>query len=91
MIQRLGASLWVRGGSAIKIITIDREPGWKLWDELLTSEVARTTGCDRLALEAREERRDSPHYRLFRGSLRGSFEGTLNAQWAKMRGGWTRQ
>jgi cytidylate kinase len=83
----------------IKIITIDREYGsgaadiaakvaarlgWKLWDELLTIEIARITGCDCPAVEEREERRDTLHYRLFKAFLRGSFEGTLNAQRAKM-------
>jgi cytidylate kinase len=83
----------------IKIITIDREYGsgaadiaatlaarlgWKLWDELLTIEIARILGCDCPAVEEREERRDALHYRLFRAFLRGSFEGTLNAQRVKM-------
>jgi cytidylate kinase len=83
----------------IKIITIDREYGsgaaeiaatlaarlgWKLWDQLLTIEIARITGCDCPAVEEREERRDALHYRLFRAFLRGSFEGTLNAQRVKM-------
>lgn len=83
----------------IKIITIDREYGsgaaeiaaalaarlgWKLWDELLTVEIARIMGCDCPAVEAREERRDALHYRLFKAFLRGSFEGTLNAQQVKM-------
>src|SRR5580700_8232530 len=83
----------------IKIITIDREYGsgaaeiaaqlaarlgWKLWDELLTIEIARILGCDCPAIEEREERRDPMHYRLFRAFLRGSFEGTLNAQRVRM-------
>ena len=83
----------------IKVITIDREYGsgaadiaaklagrlgWKLWDELLTIEIARITGCDRPAVEEREERRDALSYRLFRAFMRGSFEGTVNAQRVKM-------
>jgi len=82
----------------IKVITIDREYGsgaaaiasklaarlgWKLWDELLTIEIARIMGCDCPAVEEREERRDPLHYRLFKGFMRGSFEGTLNAQRVK--------
>ena len=82
----------------IKIITIDREYGsgaadiagklaarlhWKLWDELLTIEIARLMGCDCPTVEDREERRDPLHYRLFKGFVRGSFEGTLNAQRVK--------
>ncbi len=83
----------------IKIITIDREYGsgaadiaatlaarlgWKLWDELLTIQIAGMLGCDCPAVEQLEERRDAPHYRLFKAFLRGSFEGTLNAQRVKM-------
>ena len=83
----------------IKIITIDREYGsgaadidailaarlgWKLWDELLTNEIARILGCDRPAVAEREERRDAVHYRLFKAFMRGSFEGTLNAQRVNM-------
>jgi cytidylate kinase len=83
----------------IKIITIDHEYGsgaadiaatlaaqlgWKLWDELLTIEIARILGCDCPAVEQHEERRDTLHYRLFKAFLRGSFEGTLNAQRVKM-------
>ena len=83
----------------INIITIDREYGsgaaeiagklaerlqWKLWDELLTIEIARMMGCDCPTVEEREERRDPVHYRLFKAFMRGSFEGTLNAQRVKM-------
>ena len=78
-----------------KVITIDREYGsgaaeiaatlaarlgWKLWDELLTIEIARVVGCDCPAVEEREERRDPMHYRLFKAFMRGSFEGTVTAQ-----------
>src|SRR5271155_1211615 len=83
----------------IKIIAIDREYGsgaadiaatlaarlgWKLWDERLTIEIARVLGCDCPAGGGGEERRDALHYRLFKAFLRGSFEGTLNAQRVKM-------
>jgi cytidylate kinase len=83
----------------INVITIDREYGsgaqqiasklaarlgWKLWDELLTIEVARILECDCPTVEEREERRDALHYRLFKAFLRGSLEGTQNAQRMKM-------
>jgi cytidylate kinase len=83
----------------INVITIDREYGsgaaeiagklagrlgWKLWDELLTIEIARIMGCDCPTVEEREERRDALHYRLFKAFMRGSFEGTLNAQRVRM-------
>ncbi len=82
----------------IKVITIDREYGsgaaeiaatlaarlgWKLWDELLTIEIARITGCDCPAVEEREERRDALHHRLFKAFIRGSFEGTMQAHRVK--------
>jgi len=82
----------------IKIVTIDREYGsgaadiaaklavrlgWKLWDELLTIEIARITGCDCPAVEVREERRDALHHRLFKAFIRGSFEGTMQAHRVK--------
>ena len=35
-------------------------------------------------MEEREERRDALHYRLFKAFMRGSFEGTVNAQRMKM-------
>jgi cytidylate kinase len=35
-------------------------------------------------VEEREERRDALHYRLFKAFMRGSFEGTLNAQRVKI-------
>ena len=83
----------------ITVITIDREYGsgaadiagkvasrlgWKLWDQLLTTEIARYMDCDSQLVEEREERRDSLHYRLFKAFMRGSFEGTLNAQRMKL-------
>jgi cytidylate kinase len=83
----------------INVITIDREYGsgagniaeklakklgWKLWDQLLTTEIARIMDCECRAVEEREERRDALHYRLFKAFMRGSFEGTLNAQRMKI-------
>ncbi len=82
----------------IDVITIDREYGsgaadiagklaqrlgWKLWDELLTIEIARIIGCDCPTVEEREERRDALYYRLFKAFMRGSFEGTLSAHRVK--------
>jgi len=78
----------------IRVITIDREYGsggpdiarklaerlgWKLWDQLLTDEIARLMDCDRQAVEVREERKDPLRYRLFKTFMRGSLEGSLNA------------
>jgi cytidylate kinase len=78
----------------IKIVTIEREYGsgggeiakmlstrlgWKLWDQLLTEEIARLANCPKAVVEVREERTDPLYYRLFRSFLRGSYEGSLNA------------
>ncbi|MGA8490050.1 MAG: cytidylate kinase-like family protein [Terriglobales bacterium] len=78
----------------IKIITVEREYGcgggeiaqllakhlgWKLWDQLLTEEIARLARCPKAVVEAREERPDPLYYRLFKSFLRGSYEGSINA------------
>jgi cytidylate kinase len=78
----------------IKILTIEREYGsgaaeiarqladrlgWKLWDQLLTDEIARRMGCDADQIKKHGERIDPLYYRLLKSFLRGSFEGNLNA------------
>lgn len=78
----------------IKIITIEREYGcgggeiaqlvakrlgWKLWDQLLTEEIARLARCPKAVVEEREERTDPLYYRLFKSFMRGSYEGSINA------------
>jgi cytidylate kinase len=83
----------------VRVVTIEREfgsgaagiakllaerLGWKLWDELLTSEIARLAQCDRSEVAKREERMDPFHYRLFKSFLRGSFEGSLNVHRLKL-------
>jgi cytidylate kinase len=75
----------------INVLTIEREYGsgaaeiaqkladrlgWKLWDQLLTDEIARNMQCDREHIEERGERKDPLYYRLFKSFLRGSFEGS---------------
>jgi cytidylate kinase len=83
----------------IRVITIEREYGsggadiakrvasrlgWKLWDQLLTNEIARQMDCDNRVVEEHEEKRDPLLYRLFKAFMRGSFEGSLNAPRLKM-------
>src|SRR5260221_14589134 len=78
----------------IKIVTIEREDGsggneiaqalatelgWKLWDQLLTEEIARLANCPKAVVEVREEPTDPLYYRLFKSFLGGSYEGRLNA------------
>lgn len=65
------------GGGAIAQKVADRL-GWKLWDQLLTCEIARLANCERAEVENREERVDPLYYRLMKSVLRGSFEGSLN-------------
>jgi cytidylate kinase len=67
--------------SPIRVITIEREygsggaeiarriaarRGWKLWDQLLTNEIARLLQCDCGVVEEHEEKRDPLYYRLFK-------------------------
>ena len=83
----------------IKIITVEREYGcgggeiaqkiadrlgWKLWDQLLTCEIARRSNCRESDVERREERVDPLYYRLLKSVLRGSFEGSLNVHRLKL-------
>jgi cytidylate kinase len=83
----------------IRVITIEREYGsggadiasalaerlsWKLWDQLLTNEIARLMDCDCRAVEQHEEKRDPLYYRLLKGFLRGSYEGSVQAPHAKI-------
>lgn len=83
----------------IRIVTIEREYGcgggeiaqrladhlgWKLWDQLLTEEIARRADCPKAVVEGREERTDPLYYRLFKSFLRGSYEGSLNAHKLKL-------
>src|SRR6202049_5378671 len=83
----------------IKIITIEREygsgggeiakllatrMGWKLWDQLLTEEIAKLANCPKAVVERREERNDPLYYRLFKSFLRGSYEGSINAHKLKL-------
>ena len=71
------------GGADIAKMVSDRL-GWKLWDHLLTDEIARLMDCDCKAVEEHEEKKDPLYYRLFKSFMRGSFEGTLNAPVMKM-------
>ena len=83
----------------IRIITVEREYGcgggeiaqllskrlgWKLWDQLLTEEIARLANCPKAVVECREERNDPLYYRLLKSFMRGSYEGSLNAPKLKM-------
>jgi cytidylate kinase len=79
----------------IRVITIDREYGsggadvakaladrlgWKLWDQALTNAIARELDCEGRVVEEHEEKRDPLYYRLMKSFMRGSYEGSQNAQ-----------
>jgi len=85
--------------NTIRVLTIEREYGsggadiarklaerlgWKLWDQLLTDEIARLMDCPSRTVQEHEERRDSLYYRLFKAFMRGSYEGSLNAPRMKL-------
>lgn len=89
----------ISGSVVIKIITIEREYGcgggaiahkiaerlgWRLWDQLLTHEIARLSNCEQSEVSCREERVDPLYYRLFKSIMRGSFEGSLNVHRLKL-------
>jgi cytidylate kinase len=74
----------------IRIITVEREYGcgaagiaralaarlgWKLWDQLLTQEIARFTQCDPSEVSRHEECREPLYYRLLKSFTLGSYEG----------------
>ena len=79
----------------IRIVTIEREYGcgaagiarelaarldWKLWDQLLTQEIARFACCDQSEVKRREERRDPLYYRLLKSFTLGSYEGNSSVR-----------
>ena len=76
----------------IRIITVEREfgaggtpiaqkladqLGWKLWDQSLTTEIARLANVDHASVRRLDERVDSLFYRLMKVYMRGSFERSL--------------
>lgn len=61
------------GGGAIAAGLADRL-GWKLWDHLLTEEIARTANVDPSAVMRCDERMDSRLHRLAKSFWRGSYE-----------------
>jgi cytidylate kinase len=83
----------------IKVIAIDREYGsggaeiaaklaqrlgWKLWDQALTSEIAKLARCTPAEVGRHEERQDPLFHRLFKSFVRGSFEGNINTEPVEM-------
>ncbi len=76
----------------IRVITIEREfgaggtaiaeklaerLGWKLWDQALTTEIARLAHVDQASVNRLDERCDPLFYRLMKVFIRGSYERSL--------------
>jgi len=61
------------GGGAIAA-QLAHHLGWKLWDHLLTEEIARLANVDPSAVMRCEERMDSRLHRLAKAFWRGSYE-----------------
>lgn len=61
------------GGGAIAAELAERL-GWKLWDRLITEEIARLARVDRSAVMRCDERMDSRLHRLAKSFWRGSYE-----------------
>lgn len=61
------------GGATIATQLADHL-GWKLWDQLLTQEIARLASVDQSAVRRCEERMDSRLHRLAKAFWRGSYE-----------------
>ncbi|HME34915.1 MAG TPA: cytidylate kinase-like family protein [Candidatus Sulfotelmatobacter sp.] len=61
-------------GAANIAVQLAERLGWKLWDQLLTEEIARLANVDRSAVRRCDERMDSRLHRLARSFWRGSYE-----------------
>jgi len=61
-------------GAAAIAVELANHLGWKLWDQLLTDEIARLANVDRSAVRRCDERMDSRLHRLARSFWRGSYE-----------------
>jgi cytidylate kinase len=61
------------GGGTIAALLAQRM-GWKLWDSLLTEEIARLANVDTSAVRRCDERMDSRFYRMAKTFWRGSYE-----------------
>jgi cytidylate kinase len=61
------------GGAAIGA-KLAEQLGWKLWDHLLTEEIARMANVHPSAVKRCDERMDSPLHRLSKVFWRGSYE-----------------
>jgi len=61
-------------GAGAIAVQLAQRLGWKLWDQLLTEEIARLAKVDQSAVRRCDERMDSRLHRLARSFWRGSYE-----------------
>lgn len=61
-------------GAAAIAARLSQHLGWKLWDHLLTEEIARIAKVAPAAVKRCDERMDSPLHRLAKAFWRGSYE-----------------
>ena len=61
-------------GAAAIAAQLANHLGWKVWDQLLTAEIARLASVDQSAVRRCEERMDSRLHRLAKSFWRGSYE-----------------
>ncbi len=64
-------------GAAVIAQKIADALGWKIWDRLLTEEIAKLANVDRSEVERRGEKLDSRFYRLAKIFWRGSYETSI--------------
>jgi cytidylate kinase len=61
-------------GAASVASEVSRRLGWKLWDQLLTDEIARLANVNPAAVKRCDERMDSRLHRFSKAFWRGSYE-----------------
>ena len=61
-------------GGGVIAAQLAQHLGWKLWDQLLTEEIARIAGVAPSAVQRCDERMDSRLHRLAKSFWRGSYE-----------------
>jgi len=65
------------GGAEIAL-ELSRRLGWRLWDQALTEEIAKTADVERSVVERCSERADSTFQRLVKVFWRGSYERSMH-------------
>ena len=77
MIRTITVEREYGAGGGVIAKKLAKRLGWKLWDQQLTSEIARVAKVDQSVVERMDERCDSLFYRLMKVFMRGSMEQSL--------------